>query len=81
MDASIFQMNNSLVIGGAGGIGSAIVRMLNENHIPTVVIDNNKIALDKLHNAIPEIKVVICDLSKPKELRKAIAKQIGGTIL
>jgi len=74
MDTSIFQMNNSLVIGGAGGIGSSIVSMLNENHIPTVVIDNNKLALDKLHNAIPDIKVIICDLSKPKELRKAIAK-------
>jgi len=68
-----FKGKNVIITGGAGGIGSAIVKGVALGGGHAIIIDINKNAADKVIAEFGADKVSFCkvDLSKPNEIRDA----------
>ncbi|MFC2170962.1 SDR family oxidoreductase [Calditrichota bacterium] len=73
---------NIIVTGGAGGIGSAIVRLLIENDANPVIIDNNNELMRQFENEYAEITIYNCDVRDYSQVVQCVHSIIGhiGTI-
>ncbi|HSI82382.1 MAG: SDR family oxidoreductase [Candidatus Methylacidiphilales bacterium] len=72
-----FNGHIALITGGAGGLGSALSRLLAENKFHVIIADVNKPAVDKLVTEINSkghaASGLIIDLTNAAELQNAIA--------
>ncbi|MFO7881739.1 MAG: SDR family oxidoreductase [Kosmotogaceae bacterium] len=72
-----------VVTGGAGGIGSSIVRKFEENSASVVFLDINDEKAEKLKDTLNgEVSYVHCDLRKEKEIKNTVESIVDreGTI-
>jgi len=67
-----FKGRKVMVTGAAGGLGSCIVRKFCEAGATVFALDCNKNGLLELQKELPELKIVVADLTKWNELRKIV---------
>jgi len=67
-----FDGKKVLITGGAGGLGSAIVRKFIESGATVYALDYNEEHLQKLKAQLPTVQLVIADLSKWEETRQIV---------
>lgn len=53
---------NITLLGGAGSLGQAFIRLLNDNHTLTVV-DNNEWAVAAIRDSYPNVRFKLCDMA------------------
>jgi len=63
---------NSIVTGGAAGIGLALVRKLSSNNCQCAVLDIDTDSLMRLSKEIPNIIPITCDVSDPHAVENAV---------
>ena len=72
-------MNNILVTGGAGYIGSHVVEKLDKTHSNIIIIDNLKNGFERLINKKAEF--IKGDINNTKLVKKIINKKKINTII
>ena len=69
----------AVVTGGAAGFGLRIVEELAEAGASVAAFDIDKAALDALTGRLPDVQTVVCDVSDPNAVEKAVAEVIERT--
>lgn len=74
--ANRFPFTSALVTGASSGIGEAMVELLGEADIPTVVVARRAERLQELADRFPAVEVLVADLGTKKGLT-AVAKRVS----
>ncbi len=69
-----FPFTSALVTGASSGIGAAMVELLAEANVPTVVVARRRDRLDELAERFPGIEVLAADLATKKGLSAVVAR-------
>lgn len=72
--SSTFPFTSALVTGASSGIGEAMVELLGEAGIPTVVVARRRERLDELAGRFPMVEVLAADLTTAKGLKAVVAR-------
>lgn len=71
------QGKSVLVTGGAGGIGSATCRRFLEEGARVTALDRDEAAAERLRAALPEVEVLIADVTDPADVDRAFTELEG----
>ncbi|MGE5459765.1 MAG: SDR family NAD(P)-dependent oxidoreductase [Solirubrobacterales bacterium] len=71
------QGKRVLVTGGAGGIGSATCRRFLEEGARVTALDRDEAAAERLRAALPEVEVLIADVTDPADVDRAFTELEG----
>ncbi len=69
-----FPFTSALVTGASSGIGEAMVELLAESSVPTVVVARRKDRLEELAERFPGLEVLAADLASKKGLAAVVAR-------
>ena len=78
--SSTFPFTSALVTGASSGIGEAMVELLSESGIPTVVVARRRDRLDDLAARLPSVEVLVADLTTSEGLAAVVAR-VGSSAM
>lgn len=77
---STLPFTSALVTGASSGIGEAMVEVLGEARIPTVVVARRRDRLDELAERFATVEVLDADLTEPDGLAAVVARVGDGAL-
>ncbi len=77
---STLPFTSALVTGASSGIGEAMVEVLGESGIPTVVVARRRDRLDELAERFATVEVLDADLTEPDGLAAVVARVGDGAL-